>query len=229
MTSAARNGRLAARPRGTGRAGSPTGRQTVTADGAHAVLYVPDDYDGSRPLALVVTLHGAGGSAERGLQPLLPLADDHGLILLSPQARGSTWDGVLGRFGPDVAAVDRLLEETFARYAVDPARVAVSGFSDGASYALSLGLTNGDLFNAVIAFSPGFAATREAHGFPRVFVSHGTDDHVLPIDATSRRGVPELRRRGYDVTYREFSGGHYVPPAMAREAVRWLLLGPANP
>jgi phospholipase/carboxylesterase len=34
--------------------------------------------------------------------------------------------------------------------------VALGGFSDGASYALSLDLTNGDLFASLIAFSPGF-------------------------------------------------------------------------
>jgi poly(3-hydroxybutyrate) depolymerase len=39
---------------------------------------------------------------------------------------------------------------------VDPQRICVSGFSDGASYALSLGLANGDLFTHVAAFSPGF-------------------------------------------------------------------------
>jgi predicted esterase len=52
-----------------------------------------------------------------------------------------------------------------------------------------------------------------------VFVSHGTRDDVLPIDRTSRRIVPALRDDGYDVTYREFDGGHVVPPEVAREAV----------
>jgi predicted esterase len=37
------------------------------------------------------------------------------------------------------------------------ATLAVSGFSDGASYALSIGPANGDLFTHVMAFSPGFA------------------------------------------------------------------------
>jgi predicted esterase len=86
-------------------------------------------------------------------------------------------------------------------YAIDPARVAIGGFSDGASYALSLGLTNGDLFSHVLAFSPGFMAPAGQEGSPRIFVSHGTRDAVLPIDRCSRRIVPTLRRAGYDVAY----------------------------
>jgi len=34
--------------------------------------------------------------------------------------------------------------------------------------------------------------------------------------------VPGLKRRGYDVTFREFEGGHQVPPDIARDAMRWV-------
>ena len=40
---------------------------------------------------------------------------------------------------------------------IDPSRIAMAGFSDGASYSLSVGLANGDLFSAVFGFSPGLA------------------------------------------------------------------------
>jgi phospholipase/carboxylesterase len=55
-------------------------------------------------------------------------------------------------------------------------------------------------------------------GAPRFFVSHGTRDGVLPIERCSRRIVPQLERMGYGVTYREFDGGHTVPPEIALEA-----------
>jgi phospholipase/carboxylesterase len=45
----------------------------------------------------------------------------------------------------------------------------------------------------------------------------------LPIDQTSRRIVPELQRKGYQVRYREFAGGHSIPPEIAREAVEWFV------
>jgi phospholipase/carboxylesterase len=84
-----------------------------------------------------------------------------------------------------------------------------------------LGLTNGDLFTYVLAFSPGFMAPAAQVGSPRVFISHGTRDEVLPIDRCSRKIVSQLRRVGYDARYREFEGGHGVPPDVGREAVGW--------
>jgi len=99
--------------------------------------------------------------------------------------------------------------------------VALAGVSDGASYALSLGIANGDVFTHLIAFSPGFVSPPGQQGQPRVFISHGTADPILPIDACSRRIAPGLHQAGYDVTYLEFDGGHTVPPEIANEAWNW--------
>ena len=101
----------------------------------------------------------------------------------------------------------------------------MTGFSDGASYGLSLGLTNGDLFTHLIAFSPGFMAPATKRGKPPIFVSHGTHDGVLPIERCSRRIVPQLDREGYEVRYREFDGTHTVPRSIARDALEWLTSG----
>jgi predicted esterase len=192
------------------------------------LLYVPAGYDPGRPAPLAVMLHGAGGTAEHGLGLFGDLADAAGLVLLAPASRAPTWDVIAGGFGPDVRALDAALAETFGRCAVDPRRVAVGGFSDGASYALSLGLSNGDLFTHVVAFAPGFMAPARQVGRPRCYVSHGTRDAVLPVEVCSRRLVPVLERAGYDVRYREFDGPHTVPPAVAREALAWFTDGPAD-
>ena len=117
--------------------------------------------------------------------------------------------------------LNRALERVFETVAVDPARIAVGGFSDGASYAISLGLQNGDLFRRVLAYSPGFFVGGQAQGRPRVFISHGTADQILPIDRCSRVIVPRLKKQGYDVTFRQFDGGHEVPPDIARAGMRW--------
>ena len=50
-------------------------------------------------------------------------------------------------------------------------------------------------------------------------VRGGVHDRVLPIDACSRRLEPKLRQAGYDLDYREFDGGHEVPPEMVTAAV----------
>jgi predicted esterase len=187
-----------------------------------ALLYVPAGYRPDAPAPLVLALHGAGGNAQHGLSPLRALADEAGLVLLAVGAAGRTWDVIVDGYGPDVEAIDEALAHVFGRVAVDADRLAVSGFSDGASYALSLGITNGDLFTHVLAFSPGFMAPAAQHGAPRIFISHGTADRVLPITACSRRLVPTLQNAGYEVEYREFPGGHTVPPEIARDAVRWM-------
>ncbi|MDP9349616.1 MAG: phospholipase [Gemmatimonadota bacterium] len=210
------------------RPGAPTGEVAPglhplgIGSGRDGVLYVPGSYRAECPAPLVLMLHGAGGHGGNALGILRPLADAHGLVLVAPDSRASTWDVIVNRYGPDVAFIDRALAETFARVAVDPARLAVGGFSDGASYALSLGVMNGDLFTHVLAFSPGFLAALSQSGAPRIYVSHGVHDRVLPIDPCSRKLVPMLQRAGYEVRYREFDGPHTVPPEVTREAVEWL-------
>jgi len=212
-------GRFTARPRG-GVATSVTGERTLGLDPARdAILRVPSAAT-TAPLPLMMFLHGAGQSAEEMFHYLGSAPDDAGVAVLIPNARGSTWDAISGRFGRDVAFLNRALERVFDLVAVDPARLAIGGFSDGASYALSLGLINGDLFPRVVAFSPGFVVDGAPQGHPRFFVSHGTADRILPIDRCSRVIVSDLRRRGYDVVFREFDGGHEVPDAIAREGMQ---------
>ena len=189
------------------------------------LLYVPVSCRLDRPAPFALMLHGAGGSASHGLALLRPLADAAGLVLLSVDSRGRTWDVLLDDFGPDVQFINDALEHAFERCSIDPSRVAIGGFSDGASYALSLGIGNGELFTHVIAFSPGFMASPHREGTPRIYISHGTRDRVLAIDPCSRRIVPRLQRTGYDVLYREFDGPHTIPPEISAEAVNWFLGG----
>jgi len=187
------------------------------------LLYVPAGYTPSQSLPLALLLHGAGGRPEAGISLLQSLADEAGLLLLAPGSRYQTWDVIAGGYGPDVRLIDQALDQVFTSYNVDPSRIAVGGFSDGASYALSIGLINGALFRYIIAFSPGFMAPSEQTGTPRIFISHGTQDTVLPIEQCSRRLVRQLERARYDVTYREFDGPHTIPTEIAREAVSWFL------
>ena len=215
------NARLRARPK-SGVATSVKGTVKLVLGGTRdGVLQLPPVM-GPTPLPLVVLLHGAGNTGERMLARLGSAPGEAGVAVLAPDSRGSTWDGIRGAFGADVAFLDRALNKVFDLVNVDPACVSVAGFSDGATYALSLGLINGDVFTKIAAFSPGFVVDGPPSGKPGIFISHGTADEILPIDTCSRRIVPALRGRGYTVTFREFSGAHEVPPAIATEAMRWL-------
>jgi phospholipase/carboxylesterase len=189
-----------------------------------ALLYVPKSARLDQPAALMVYLHGATGSEEQGIRRLGPLADEMGFLVLSPASQSGTWDAIRDEYGPDVKLLDRALERTFAMCRVDPKRIGISGFSDGASYGLGLGIANGDLFGSVLAYSPGFIPPRTGRrGKPRIFVSHGRQDTILPIERCSRILVPELSKAGYPVTFREFDGPHTVPKEIAEESMRWFL------
>ncbi len=219
---AASSGRLLSRPNQPNEPASH-GLHKLGLDGERdGLIYVPKSYRVDNPAPLILMLHGAGGDAEGGLNILRSLADSFNTILLAVDSRQQTWDIIMGRrFGWDIAFIDQALALSFSRYAIDPNRVAIAGFSDGASYALSVGITNGDLFTHIIAFSPGFMAPASQEGSPQIFISHGNGDRVLPIDRCSRKIVPVLQQAGYDVHYREFNGPHTVPGAIASSALDW--------
>ena len=193
------------------------------ATGRDGILYVPQSYSPDKPAPLVMLLHGAGGNAAAWFGTYGTRADALGIVMLAPESRGGTWDAIRGEFSFDVTFIDSALRTVFERCAIDPTRIAIAGFSDGASYAISLGLPNGELFTHVIAYSPGFIRDVGWHGKPPVFISHGTLDPILPIEATSRVIVPGLRARGYSVEFTEFVGAHEVPPPISTKALDWFL------
>jgi len=168
-----------------------------------------------------VFLHGATFDSQEGVDALRDDAEREGFLLLAPDSRGMTWDAIRGTFGPDVEFLNRALSQVYRQCAVDAGRITVAGFSDGATYALSLGIANGDVFSKVIAFSPGFIVPAVVNGKPLIFITHGTRDRILPIDQTSRRIVEKLQDDGYIVVYHEFDGPHAMSRKLIEEAVHW--------
>jgi phospholipase/carboxylesterase len=175
-----------------------------------------------KPKGLIVVFHGAGGSASEGLFVFRGAWSVPGLVLVAPAALGNTWSALHQEKDRDLETVNRALAQAWRRCRIDRRRVAVGGFSDGATHALSIGLQNGDVFRSVLALSPGGLPDVERRGKPRVFITHGTRDDVLPIGG-SDAAVRTLRSSGYSVTYRRFGGGHQVTEEISRAAVRWYL------
>ena len=146
------------------------------------------------------------------------------MVFLAPDSRGYTWDLIKGGYGADFLFIDQALKYVFNRCNIDPKHIAFGGFSDGASYALSLGISNGDLFSHLIGFSPGYLAGKAPIvGKPGIYISHGTRDAILPVRNTRDNIVSALRKSGYCVVYNEFYGGHKLPAAVTEAALEWFL------
>lgn len=211
--------RLTARPVAQPTGKCSTGTHTLRlANGATARMRVTPGARTAKK-ALLLALHGAGGDGDAGLWPFRAAFSRRNVVLVSPSAESRTWNLF---YGADRAQIDRALRQAFARCRVDAKRIAVAGFSDGATTALTLGLVNGNLFRHVMAIAPGGVEAGEATGKPRVFLAHGKADTVIPI-RVSDQIARELRRFGYPLTYRKFAGGHDVPNGISSAAVRWYL------
>lgn len=203
--------------------GTVTGNDVIYGeDLRRAYLRVPLSYDPSKPTPLIIALHGGGGRGDTFEAAFASRTDALGAIVIAPDSLGQTWDLIQGiRFSSDVPFINDVLDQVFERCNIDASRIAMLGFSDGASYALSLGLSNGDQVAGIVAFSPGFYEVDALHGKPPVFISHGTNDTVLPI-SLSEGIVSDLQGKDYDVTFVKFDGGHGVPLTIADQGMAWL-------
>lgn len=223
-------GRLEFSHRAPREAPPPPGRNALALFAERdTMLYVPHGIDPHRPTPLVVLFHGGGGGAARILPHLEPHAEREKILLMAPQSLFPTWDIVIAGNGPDRERLDRSLAAVADRFALDPPRLAFMGHSDGASYALSTGLSNGRVVSHVMANSGGFMSVLAQQGAPRVFIAHGRADEQCPIDRSGRSHAARLREAGYDVVYHEFDGPHAVQPDAVARAVRFFVDGPADP
>jgi predicted esterase len=226
---------LTARPV-AGASGLPIGASTLPGG---ALAYRPPSASGVQ-LPLVVLFHGYGFSAEQFMTIMKPVADRWGFMLVAPKAEHVTWDmiyrGMNGqsrsrvisqpkpRFGKDIATIDTALRTMFATAPVDPKHVVLLGFSDGATYALSVGLANPQLFTTVISLSPGFVVfPDEVSKGQKVFVAHGTKDERLEFSNTRDSIVGPMQKAGMQVRFRSFDGPHVINRDALREALAFAL------
>ncbi|MEY4642183.1 MAG: hypothetical protein RLZZ227_2177 [Pseudomonadota bacterium] len=215
--------RFAARPKAPTDTIAPGEHVLDDNNGRRAILFVPSSYAPSKPAPFMLMLHGARGDGERTLEQQRAVAEAHGVVVLSPSTRSGTWDAIRGNFAHDFDKLDALMVQVFERCNIDTAHIASGGFSDGASYALSIGLMNGALFTHVIAHSPGFIISDEREGKPAVYISHGRQDEVLPFDRCGARIAAELERDGYAPRFDVFDGGHAASPELRSAALEWFV------
>ena len=199
----------------------------ITSLGEGAFAYRPAKLPaGPRPL--LVLLRGALGTARDPINYFRPLADKNGWLLVSPEAAERSWRARPSRqsvdFGVDPPRIDTALSRIFAAAPVDPQQIALVGFSDGASYGLSLGAANPDLFRGIVALSPGYAwVPREVDPAQRIFIAHGRADEILSPSNVRDQILPDLKAAGLKPQMRWFTGGHVINRAVLDEALNYVL------
>ena len=196
-----------------------TGLQRFQENAPGGLYYVPHSYRPNEPLPLLILLHGGGRNPSDWFGSYSRRAEAGRFIIVAPKSSSKTWEAA-GDSGPDVSRINRALAVVFSRYAIARNRIIIGGLSDGASYAVSLGVANGDRISGVIAYSPGYVVGQTGRGRPSFFISHGSHDKMLPVTG-ARRLVAYLRDAGYAVEYREFNGGHEVPAGISDAALTW--------
>ena len=120
------------------------------------------------------------------------------------------------------------LDEAVAHYPVDPARMAVGGFSQGGLMAFELGLREPGRFRGIAALSTwlpeplaeDLPKVPEQESLP-VLVLHGTEDRMIEVER-ARESRERLRAFGVKLLYREFPMAHEIRPEALRTLDRWL-------
>lgn len=202
--------------------------KSVTTPSGDMLLYtisVPPSYNATDPVPLVVALHYGGEVTSfygGGMLDTLigPALSGLGAILVAPDALGGgDWTARTNE-----QAVEWLTRSVLQSYAVDPRKVAITGFSMGGEGAWFIGGRHQDLFTAAVPLE-GEPAGKGQEWIIPVYVIHSRADEIIPIGPVEEH-VQELRDQGAMIKLRKVDNlTHYNVPAFAsvlREAVPWL-------
>jgi len=189
-------------------------------------LYVPETYTDDRAWPLVVALHGGSGNGRAFLWTWLRAARSHGAILAAPTATGQTW--ALSGPDPDTPNLNRIVEAVRGRWSVDPARLLLTGMSDGGTFSYVSGLEPGSPFTHLAPVSAAFhpmlaqmADPDRLRGLP-IHVAHGALDWMFPIEM-AREAQAALARAGAAVTYAELPDlSHTYPRELNPQILSWM-------
>jgi predicted esterase len=212
----------------------PTGVGQI-AHGEHvAYVMTPSAIDPGRTYPLVVVLHGAGRQDEMLVKGLRDEPDRRQAIFVVPRSRDTTWDLIAGGHGDDLAFLGLVLDSVYRLYHVDPARQAIIGFSDGASYGLGIGLSNPRVFSAVMAWAAGFLVVDTNNlapddPKPRVFLEYGTRDQLFPFEHVALPMRDLLTQLEYPLDFHADEGGiHWPRREFMTDALDWFFADPSR-
>jgi predicted esterase len=207
---------------------SPTGFVRLEQGPSSAVLLTPEEIDPQRRYPLVTVLHGAGRMDEMLVKASRDAPAKRDALFLIPRSVEPTWDLIVGgEDRPDLDFLEYAYDLIYRRYPVDAERQALIGYSDGASYAISIALANPGLFDAAMCWAAGFAVADRGvfsrdQARPRVYMEHGTHDPLFPFEQIAIPLRDNLERAGCDVTFSVDEGGKHMPSGSFQdEALDW--------
>jgi phospholipase/carboxylesterase len=188
-------------------------------------MYVPEYYDASQRMPLVVALHGGSGHGADFLWTWLREARTRGCILISPTSQEGTWS--LMNPSLDGDALRGLVRRVSERWSIDADHVLLTGMSDGGSFSLLTGLIDRGPFTHLAPISGSFHSmlldvAGDIRGLP-IYLVHGALDWMFPIQM-ARTAHQALAGAGADVTFREIDDlSHTYPRDENPNILDWFL------
>lgn len=189
-------------------------------------VYVPETYTPEHTYPLVMALHGGSGTGRLFLWSWLRDARSYGAVLVAPTSVGSTW-ALMGE-DADTPNLARILALVRARWSIDPARLLLTGMSDGGTFTYVSGLEAGSPFTHLAPVSAAFhpmlaqmADAGRARGLP-IHIIHGALDWMFPVEL-ARQAHRSFAKAGANVTYREIEDlSHTYPREINAPVLEWL-------
>ena len=176
-----------------------TNAQTIVHDGIEReyILYVPNSYDGTSAVPLLLNFHGFGGSASQFINDadMRAEAEANSFILVYPQGSclngASHWnpcpiDGDNKSTADDIGFVETMISEISSQYNLDMERIYAAGYSNGGMMAYGLANYKSDLIAAVASVSGTMlnCTGPTSHPMPVVHL-HGTSDGVVSYNGSN--------------------------------------------
>jgi polyhydroxybutyrate depolymerase len=166
-----------------------TERKLKVADGTRSyLLHVPPGPAPTKPVPLVIVLHGAlaDGETTEVLTGFDRVADKNGFAVAYPNGLARLW--LYTPHSYDVAFIDSLVSSLVAEKVADPRRVYATGISNGGLLSNRLGIDLSKKLAAIAPVSgtiPRVFAEHEKAGRPMpVLYFHGTEDKIVGYDGT---------------------------------------------
>lgn len=146
------------------------------------ITYIPA-YNASQPMPLLIALHGgfATPKAMFRLADFRPVADKEKFIVVCPASKGMWHDGADNKGVDDVKFIDELINYMMKKYGADPARVYITGISNGGFMTTRLAC---EIPNRIAAIAVVAATLNVGEGYDLkspmpVIYMHGTTDNIV--------------------------------------------------